>query len=417
MKFIFIHQNFPAQYVHLAPKLVSLGHHCIAIGNNHIKESKSITTIKYSINSSKKYSSANLHPWTIDIQTKFLRAEAVAKKLLKIKKQGFIPDLIIGHSGWGELIAVKDIFPNTPVLNHFEFIYQISGADTNFDKEFSQKDWFEDVKIRIKRYSHLMTLHDMDHAITPTKWQASTAPEIYSKKISIIHEGIDTNKIRPNKDAFLYLKKADLRFTSKDQIITYVARNLEPYRGFHVFMRMLPILQQLNPNCHVIIVGGDSVSYGNPPSNCSTWRTKLLEELQGKLDLSKIHFVGYVPHKTLHNLFQVSSCHVYLTYPFILSWSLLEAMSCEAIVVASDTDPLKEVIVDNKNGFLVDFFDYSALAKKISKILDSKDEYEFIKKNARRTIIENYDLHNICLPKQLKLITNLLGKRNLQISK
>ena len=413
MKFIFIHQNFPAQYVHLAPKLVSLGHHCIAIGSRHIKESKSITTIKYSINLPEERGYKNLHPWILDINSKCLRAEAVAKKLLKIKKQGFIPDLIIGHSGWGELIAVKDIFPNTPVLNYFEFIYQINGADTNFDAEFLQKDWFEDVKIRIKRYPPLMTLHDMDHAIAPTKWQASTAPEIYSKKISIIHEGIDTNKIKANKDAFLYLKKADLKFTSKDKIITYVARNLEPYRGFHIFMRMLPILQQLNPNCHVIIVGGDSVSYGNPPSTGSTWRSQLLEELHGNLDLSKIHFVGYVPHQTLHNLFQVSSCHIYLTYPFILSWSLLEAMSCEAIVVGSDTEPLREVIVDNENGFLIDFFDYTALAYKISEILKNKDEYEFIKKNARRTIIENYDLQNICLPKQLKLITSLIKNKKL----
>ena len=212
--------------------------------------------------------------------------------------------------------------------------------------------------------------------MAPTKWQASTAGEIFSSKISVIHEGINTQRIRPNPSAEIHLEKAGLTFRPGDEVVSYVARSLEPYRGFHVFMRMLPLLQARRPHCHVVIVGDDGVSYGAAPTKGLSWRKVLLDEMADKLDMSRIHFVGRIPHPELHNLIQVSACHIYITYPFVLSWSLLEAMSCGAVVIASATPPVQEVICNGKNGLLVDFFDRQALADRIEAVLNSPNNYE-----------------------------------------
>jgi glycosyltransferase involved in cell wall biosynthesis len=338
----------------------------------------------------------------------------VAQQAARLAQQGFRPDLIIGHPGWGELLAIKDVFPNVPVLHQLEFVYQLSGADVGFDPEFTDPPdptpaWRAATRLRLRRAPQLLALHDLDHAWAPTQWQASTAPEVFADRITVIHEGIDTQAARPNPMAEIRLQAAGLSFRPGDELVSFVARNLEPYRGFHVFMRMLPLLQARRPHCHVVIVGADGVSYGSPPPDGRSWRQTLLQELDGQLDLSRIHFVGRVPHSVLHNLFQVSACHVYLTYPFVLSWSLLEAMSCGAVVVASATAPVQEVIADGENGFLVDFFDSAALAARVEAVLEAPGEHRALAREARRTVQQRYDLESMCLPRQLQLVEQLLG--------
>ena len=411
MNFLFIHQNFPGQYLHLAPALASMGNNCIAIGSQTSKSTSNIKLIQYIWDIKKYTKNSEIHRWLSDFNLKIIRAELVAEILLKLKKENFKPDLIIGHPGWGELLAVKDIFPGIPVLQQFEFFYQLNNADHNFDPEFRKSNWDDNTRLRLRRASQLLSLTDLDYAISPTKWQAQTAPEIFSNKIRIIHEGINTEVLSPNKkNASIKLKKSNLIFSHGDEIISYVARNLEPYRGFHSFMRMLPLLQQKRPNCHVIIVGEDKVSYGSPPSNGGTWRKLLIDELRGELDLSRIHFVGRVSRSTLTNLFQVTACHVYLTYPFVLSWSLLEAMSCQASIVASDTSPVKEFLKHNENCLLVDFFDYKQIAEAICESLNNKTLSEAFGLRARQKIKESCDLKKICLPSQFKLIEEITKK-------
>jgi glycosyltransferase involved in cell wall biosynthesis len=226
----------------------------------------------------------------------------------------------------------------------------------------------------------------------------------------VIHEGIDTVQIRPDAKACAQLRPAGLTFRPGDEVATFVARNLEPYRGFHMFMRMLPLLQARRPHCQVLIVGGDGVSYGAAPADGRSWRQTLLAELDGQLDRSRIHFVGRLPHPVLHNLFQVSACHVYLTYLFLLSWSLLEAMSCGAVVVASATAPVQEVIFDGVNGFLVDFFDKKVMAERIAAVLAAPEAHRPIAEAARQHVQARYDLHSICLPAQLQLVERLVQR-------
>lgn len=347
------------------------------------------------------------HAWAADLDLKCQRAEAVARCAEAMLRKGFAPDVVVGHPGWGELLAIKDVLPGVPVLHQLEFVYQLQGADTGFDPEFRSSDWGSAVRLRLRRLPQLLAFHDLDHALAPTHWQASTAPRVFRDRISVIHEGIDTAAIKPRPAAFVELKSAGLRFQKGDEVVSFVARQLEPYRGFHVFMRMLPRLQALRPNCQVLIVGGDGVSYGAPPVGAKSWRRVLLQELGGRLDLSRIHFVGKVPHDVLHHLFQVTACHVYLTYPFVLSWSLLEAMSCAAVVVGSATPPVQEVIEDQVNGLLVDFFDHDRLASTVAAVLSDPSSYAQLGVKARETVKTNYDLNAVCLPRQIELVERL----------
>ena len=339
----------------------------------------------------------------LDSVDKLLRAETVGTIMNDLRKTNWIPDIIIGHSGWGELIAVKDIFPNVPVLHYLEFFYKTNVGDLNFDPEFKEHKWLDQTKLRIMQTWQLQALHDLDTVLMPTHFQAQTIPSIYQNKCEVIHEGIDTETIGPLDNRYISLKKANLTLRKGDEVVSFVNRSLEPTRGFHVFMRALPKLQKLRPKAQIIIVGSEEVSYSQPPQGDESWKEAMLKELSGELDLKRIHFVGKIEHNILHEIFRICSCHVYLTYPFVLSWSLLEAMSCEAVVIGSKTPPVEEVIEHQVNGLLVDFFDTNKLAETIEKVLKSPKKYKKLGKKARKTIQQRYDLNTVCLPRLLKL--------------
>lgn len=405
MRILFIHQNFPAQYLHLAAALVARGDEVAAIGGPTARGMPKVALHRY--NPCPAAGIPVCHPWASDFQTKILRAEAVGTVLEDLIGAGYRPDLMVGHPGWGELLGVKDLWPDVPVLQHVEFVYQLHGGDIGFDPEFAVPDWQAQTRLRLRRAPQLLGFHDLDWGMAPTAWQASTAPAEFRDRVSVIHEGIDTELIGPRAGCRIELQKAGLSFVPGAELVSFVARNLEPYRGFHRFLRMLPELQRLRPNAHVLIVGGDQVSYGAPPAGGGTWRALLLKELAGQLDLSRIHFVGKVPHGVLHDLFRVCACHVYLTYPFVLSWSLLEAMACEAVVVGSSTAPVLEVIEHGRNGLLVDFFDGEGLARAIAAVLADPAAHRPLGQAARRHVVAHYDLRSVCLPRQLRLLDAL----------
>lgn len=405
MQVLFIHQNFPGQYAHLAAALRERGDQVMAIGGPGARELPGIPLYRY--NPIPAAGVPACHPWAADFQTKCLRAEAVAQLLEQLIAGGLAPDLVVGHPGWGELLAIKDLLPGVPVLHHVEFVYQVEGADVGFDPEFASAAWQLSSRVRLKRATQLLALHDLDWGLAPTAWQAATAPLEFQNRISVIHEGIDTREIKPRAGASITLQRAGLTLEPGDEVVSFVARNLEPYRGFHRFMRMLPRLQALRPHAHVVIVGGEGVSYGTPPATGDSWKAVLLQELAGQLDLERIHFVGSVPHSVLHEIFRVTACHVYLTVPFVLSWSLLEAMACGAVVIGSATAPVQEVIRDGENGLLVDFFDGEGLAERIANVLADPAAYRSLGETARQDMVARYDLQTVCLPQQLELVDRL----------
>lgn len=409
MKILFIHQNFPGQFKHLAPALVADGHDCTAL-TLRVKEPgtwNGVRLLPYRIT---RRQGENMHPWMVDTETKVIRGDACYRAACAMRDKGYTPDIIVGHPGWGELMFLRDVWPSARIGLYYELYHRSDKAHLGFDPEF-QPTVAEDQRLRIRLKNLNNTLHfDVgDMGLCPTEFQAATFPKHFRDRIRVIHDGIDTDHVVPNPDATLTLADGST-VTRNDEVITFVNRNLEPYRGYHIFMRALPGILADRPNARVLIVGGDDVSYGARPPKGKTWKQIFLDEVRGQIpdaDFARVHFLGKIPYPDFISLLQVSRVHVYLTYPFVLSWSLFEAMSAGAAIVASNTPPLFEAIEHGKTGRLVDFFDHAALCAEIGQLLDDPDARAQMGAAARAHIVENYDLKTICLPRQMQWIRDL----------
>lgn len=324
---------------------------------------------------------------------------------LEIKKSGFEPDVICVHSGWGEGLYLKDIFPDARILVFCEFYYNAEGSDVAFE---SREPLSLDKRLltRTRNMTQMLSMASGDWGISPTEWQRSQYPAMVRERVSVIHDGIDTEVVRPDPKAHCALVTG-ARLRAGDEIVTFVNRNLEPYRGFHIFARALPLIQKLRPKAHVVIIGENGVSYGAPPPKGTTYREMFMKEVQDKLDMSKVHFLGRVPYEHFLTLLRVSAAHVYLTYPFVLSWSMLEAMAAGCLVIGSKTPPVEEVLRHERNGLLVDFFSPEEVARAVGRVLSHPDRMRSLREAARKTILENYDLRSVCLPRHMNLITSL----------
>ena len=403
MKLLFVHQNFPGQYIHIVRRLHREGHEIKFIAQRRDREIEGVPTLEYI----PLPVSSGVQPYLLDLESNMMNGLAVARLCEGLKREGFTPDIAIGHTGWGELMFVKDVWPGVPLLGYFEFFYHVDGADMNFDPEFPSPP--EDaMRIRMRNATNLLSLDAADWGHTPTNWQRNQYPTRYHDRISVIHEGINTEHVCPDDSAQLWLRGGRI-LSRNDQVLTYSARNLEPYRGFHVFMRALPALLERCPKLQVVIIGGDQVSYGQRPPRAPSWREHMLAELAGRLDRSRVLFAGWLPYEQYLAVLRISSVHVYFTYPFVLSWGLLEAMSTQCAVIASRTPPVEEVIEDGQNGYLVDFFDTDALVEQVCAVLDDTKAADVVRRNARRSVIERFDLNTICLPAHLALIERLSG--------
>ncbi len=423
-KVLFVHQNFPGQFKSIAPFLAftkKYDVHTLAWKKSHKKEDylnsmRDLTHHQYEIRSG---SSKNIHPLAIEFETKMIRADTVALKCYELKNTGFNPDLIIDHPGWGETLFIKEVWPDAKLLSFFEFYYNTSKSDIDFDLEEQQVQGYEMSKKLIARNAPInLSYLTSDTIISPTEFQKSTAPSWLQNKINVIHDGIDTDLIKPGKkDASIQIKYKDVSndklistvISRQDKIITFVNRNLEPYRGYHSFMRALPAIQKIHPDAFILIVGGDQVSYGSTHPSGDSYKNIFLNEVKDSLiDKSKLIFLGKVDYNIFLNIMDLSSVHIYLTYPFVLSWSMLEVMALEKVVVGSKTKPVEEVIIDNENGLLVDFFDIEEIANRVISVLSNPEKFNQIRKRARKTIVDHYDLRRVCLPKQLELIERIL---------
>ena len=412
MRYLFVHQNFPGQFRHVATALAARGHEVVGLGVNQTPER--IPGVKHVLYREPTMDKPphGKHPLAMamtEVDTKMLRGEAAARAMTQLQKDGFEPDVVIAHSGWGEAFFVRDVFPKARMVVYAEYYYGAEGGDTAFDPEFTQHSLVMAERVRVKNTHLLHALNDCDVAVTPTEFQKSRHPAWSLDRVRVIHEGVDTARFAPDPTATIQLQNRSLVLRPGDEVVTFVVRQLEPYRGYHVFMRALPLLQELRPNMRVVLVGADGTSYGAQPPAGKTWKNIFLDEVKDRLDMSRVHFVGRVPHGTLTQLMQVSALHVYLTYPFVLSWSLLEAMSIGCLVLASDTAPVREVIEHQKNGVLTPFFDAEQLARTAADMLERRAQLTHLREAARKTVVAKYDLNSHCLPALIQLLEEIPG--------
>ena len=409
---LFVHQNFPGQFKNLAPALIKEGYDVHAIGYqpnvSQVKPHTGLTLHMYSIS---KGTSEDIEPLAAEFETKMIRGKATADKCEELKNSGLNPRLIISHPQWGETFFLKDVWPETKILSYFEMHWRMEDSDIDFDKEFFNEELkrFTSRKIRPRNAFNEIIYRDSDKIMTPTEYQKSTAPDYLKKDIEVVHDGIDTNVLIPsNKGEFNIGEK--IKLTKNDKIISFINRNLEPQRGYHIFMRSLPKVLKENPDAHILIIGSNNKGYGLPAPDGQSWKEIFYNEVKDKIDETRVHFLGRVDYKTLIGIYQLTTLHVYLTYPFVLSWSVLEAMSCESLVLGSNTAPVSEVITNKKNGLLVDFFDIDKLSDTMNDVLKNPKKFDKIRINARNTIKSKYDLKTKSLPMQIKIINEMLDK-------
>lgn len=406
MKILFVHQNLPGQYRELIKWLAAQGGHQLVFltqRHNNLKlEGVDVRVYKaHHRPAPKAYGLSKV--WEEAAGAGFGAAQAMQQ----LAAEGFTPDLILGHTGWGELLFVRQVWPDVPVLGFFEYFYIPEGGLVGFDPAHPvTRD--QRFLLEARNAVPYASLHGVDLGHVPTEWQKNTFPELFHQKFHVCHDGIRTDLLRPDPDVTVGLGRLERPLTREDEVFTYLARNLEHARGFHIFMRALPQILAARPNARVLIVGGNDVSYGRSSDHPEGLRAELTEELGDRVDWSRVHFLGRVPYEDFCRIVQISRCHIYLTMPFVLSWSLLEAMSMQATIVSSDVAPVREAITHGETGLLVDFFDSEALAAQVIDVLSNPQDYAHLGPAARAHAVEKYDFLTRCLPEHLARMNSLV---------
>ncbi len=407
MKYLFVHQNFPGQFLHLLLNLATNPKNTILF-ITETSENNIAGVQKFCYQKPQYDTITSQDAMEFEMATR--RARIVENIARRIRDLGFTPDIIIGHHGWGELLNMQDVWPGVPLLGYFEFYYHDRGLDVGFDPEFPQLPGGLS-RVRVKNAVNLMALNNPGHGQTPTQFQLSTYPDWAQEKISLLREGVYLDLARPRPEARTEVfELGDFRVEPTDTLVTYVARDLEPYRGFHTMMRAIPRLHRLRPNLKIIMVGGDGVSYGARLEDGTTWRDFFMREITGVIDHSRVHFPGRIPYESFIRLLQRSDAHVYMTYPFVLSWSLREALACGCAIIGSDTAPVSEFITHRQNGYLVKFPDAMALADGITEVLETPKLAARLRRNARAWAEKNLSMSHY-LDEYKALLARLIAAR------
>jgi glycosyltransferase involved in cell wall biosynthesis len=400
---LLVHQNFPGQFPHIARALLARGDRVAAIGSATARGMPGVDLRRWK---NARSSTPGLFPQAVRAEADLIRAAAAADAAVGLRRDGFVPDVIVGNPGWGETLHLKEVWPEARLILLGEYYYVARGGDIGFDPEFTAPDYgiADAVALNARNATQAFAYVLADRIVCPTPFQASTFPASLRERITVHHEGIDVAAAARRPDARLAVPGGPT-LTAETPVVTFISRTLEPLRGFHIFMRALPALLAACPEAHVVIIGSDAAQgYGATAPGGSTWKEAMLREVGGAIDATRVHFLERVPHGTMIDALSISAAHVYLTYPFVLSWSLIEAMACECLIVGSDTAPVRDVIVPGENGLLVDFFDVGGLSARLMTAMSQPSQYHRLRVNARATVNERFDADRIGMPGWLELI-------------
>ncbi len=405
MKILFVHQNMPGQYREMLDWLVAQGGHELVFLTQR-RNFPDMPGVRKYLYKSHHVPDKNAYGLSRVWEEAAGYGYGAAQAALRLKNEGFLPDIILGHTGWGELLFMKQALPDVPVLGFFEYYYMLSGGPVGFDPE----DPISEATAYLLHARNAVpntNIHAVDAGLSPTRWQRDTFPEMFHDKLYVCHDGIRTDRLKPDPDVSLSLGRVG-KITRDDEIFTYLARNMERTRGFHTFMRALPAIQKARPNARVLIVGGSGASYGKASQAEGGFRAELEREVGHLVDWDRVHFLGQVPYGDFQKIIQISRCHIYLTMPFVLSWSLLESMSMEATIVASDVPPVREAVTHGETGLLIDFHSPDALSGQVIDVLSAPESFAHLGPAARKHVVAEYDFLTKCLPQHIEQINALV---------
>lgn len=397
MRVLFVHREFPGQFGALAQALAADPAHEVVF----VTAAQPADTLGLSLRhiAARRSAGPKTHHYLKTFESDVLTGQSTAEACDRLRHDGFVPDVIYAHCGWGVTLYLKEVFPHSRLVGYFEWFYRPHGSDVDFlDADKMEID--RACRIRTLNASLLMALTDCDLGICPTAFQKRQFPTEFQNKLLTLHDGIDTDYFVPNASASRIFGNVDL--TDVSHIVTYATRGMEPYRGFPQFMRAADLLLKADRDVHIAIAGVDDVFYSRRLPAGTSYKNILLQELPD-LDLSRLHFLGALPKSDYRRLLQVSAAHIYLTVPFVLSWSLLEAMSCGCLIIGSDTAPVREVVVHDETGLLVDFHSSVQLAKTMHRAIDRDASFTHLRMAAREQVLRHYRSADL-LPKQIEAL-------------
>lgn len=395
MNLLFIHQNYPGQFRESLPRLAADGHKISFLTQRRIQTApRDHQVFIYKTEREVPKDGYRYSRW---FETNCVNGASVLRAARTLSQRGYKPDLIVGHIGWGEMMFLADVWPDVPVAGYFEYYFIPKGGSVGYDPEFPEAPDTPSL-LHARNAMNYLSLVRTTRGFTATQWQKETYPSLFHDKIDVLHEGVRADRLIPDHTSPIEVKLGDFTYTRGEEIVTYIARNLEPTRGFHTFMRTLPHLLKARPQARVVIIGGDDVSYGRSLGEGDTFRQRLTREVFEHVDWPRVQFAGQIPYTKLCDLLKLARAHVYLTVPFVVSWSMMEAMALEKVVIASDVAPVRQFITPGVDGLLVDFFDPKALAETIARALADPAGHAPLGLAARRTILERFDFNSTCYP-------------------
>lgn len=397
MHVLFVHKNFPAQFGYIARHLVKAhGFECTFVSQRPPGDAGGVRRIQYRLRGA---ANRQTHFCSRSFENFTWHSHAVydaMKSHPEVK-----PDLVVGHSGFGSTLFLADLY-DCPIINYFEWYYHAGGADFDFRPEFPSHEL---MALRA-RSRNAMLLADLENCATgycPTQWQRSQMPEVYQHKLRTLFDGIDTSLWRPDRlDPSQPRKIGDRTVPPGMKIVTYVSRGFESLRGFDIFMKVAKRICDRRKDVVFACVGSDRVCYGGDLQHVKerSFREHVLAN--DEYDLERILFLGTMPTNQLADLLNLSDLHIYLTAPFILSWSLMNSLSCGCTVLASDTEPVREMIDHGRNGLLAPFFDVDGLVAQAMQVLDDPAAFQALGTAGADMIRERYSLAKV-VPEMLEM--------------
>jgi glycosyltransferase involved in cell wall biosynthesis len=400
MHILFVHQNFPAQFGHIADYLArNKGYHCTFVSEKPSGRVGSIERIQYRIQGG---ATERNHYCSRTFENTIWHSHAVYEALKA--RPDVQPDLIVGHSGFGSTLFLPELY-DVPIINYFEYFYRSHNSDMDFRPDFPSTE-LNNLRARARNAMLLLDLENCDRGYSPTRWQRDRLPDLFHDKVKVIFDGIDTALWRPLPAGPRRLGERE--FPPEVKIVTYATRGMESMRGFDIFMKVAKQICDRRNDVIFLVAGEDRVCYGGDQAITGTRTFKEWVLSQGSYDISRFLFLGLVPASQLAQLFNITNVHIYLTVPFVLSWSLMDALACGATILASATAPVREMVRDGENGLLADFFDVNGMVEIVERVLDHPADYAHLGRAGVELVRERYSL-DICLPQMLALYEEALA--------